>query len=83
LVTNLNESVSTDDVLETYRLRWQVEIYFKRLKSIMDFGELPKRKENSIISWLNGKMMIALLIEIIIAKASFFPEEQNESECLA
>ncbi|MBR2700352.1 MAG: hypothetical protein IKE76_17365, partial [Clostridia bacterium] len=26
-----------------YRYRWQVELYFKRLKSILNYGELPKK----------------------------------------
>ena len=77
VVTNLNGSVSAKEVLETYRLRWQVEIYFKRLKSIMDFGEMPKRRPDSVIAWLNGKMMIALLVEAAIARLSFSPAEQN------
>jgi hypothetical protein len=83
VATNLEESISANEVLEAYRLRWQIEIYFKRLKTIMNFGELPKRKHDSIIAWLNGKMMIALLIETIIAKASLFPKEHGESKCLA
>jgi IS4 transposase len=40
------EPISKDEVLATYRLRWQVENYFKRLKSILGFGELPKKKES-------------------------------------
>jgi hypothetical protein len=71
VVTNVSETVSAEEVLEAYRYRWQIEIYFKRLKSIMDFGEMPKRREKSVIAWLNGKLMIALLLEIILAKASF------------
>jgi len=42
VITNLGETVPAQDILEVYRLRWQVEICFKRLKSILDFGELPK-----------------------------------------
>jgi len=75
VVTNLDDSVSAEEVLDAYRLRWQVEIYFKRLKSILGFGELPKRREGSVIAWLNGKLMIALLIEIVISKVSFPPQE--------
>ena len=75
VVTNLDDGISAGEVLEAYRLRWQVEIYFKRLKSILDFGELPKRREGSVIAWLNGKLMISLLIEIVISKASFPPQE--------
>jgi hypothetical protein len=73
LVTNLPERIPSEQVLELYRLRWQVEIHFKRLKSILDFGELPKRREESVMAWLNGKIMIALLMEKIIGKGAFPP----------
>jgi len=76
LVTSLDDAVSTEQVLEVYRLRWQVEIYFKRLKSILDFGELPKKRPENSLAWLNGKLMVALLIESVIAK-SFSPDEQR------
>lgn len=75
VVTNLSDDIPAEDVLEAYRLRWQVEIYFKRLKSILDFGELPKRRPDSVITWLNGKLMVALLIEILLSKAAFSPQE--------
>lgn len=78
LVTSLPDSVTAEQVLETYRLRWQVEILFKRMKSILNFGEVPKRRRESVITWLNGKLMLALLIEKIIA-TSFSPDEQIAS----
>ena len=73
LITSLPDEISAQQVLALYRLRWQVEIYFKRLKSIMDFGELPKRRSESVMAWLNGKMMIALLIEKIMSQSVFSP----------
>jgi transposase len=72
-VTSLPHSVSADEVLETCRLSWQVEIHFKRLKSIPGFGDLPKKNPAASEAWLNGKIMVALLIEAFIAKASFSP----------
>jgi len=77
VVTNVNESVTAEEILEAYRLRWQIEIYFKRLKSILDFGEMPKRRPESVIAWLNGKLMLALLTENLIARASFSPQEDD------
>ncbi len=77
LVTNIGNDVSAKEILDAYRFRWQIEIYFKRLKSILNFGELPKRRVNSAIAWLNGKLMIALLIELVIARASFSPDRQS------
>ena len=75
LVTSLDDTISAQQVLCAYQLRWQVEIYFKRLKSILDFGELPKKRPENSLAWLNGKLMVALLIESVIAK-SFSPDEQ-------
>jgi len=77
LITNLSDDISADQILQAYRFRWQIEIYFKRLKSIMDFGELPKRRPESVMAWLNGKLMIAILIEIIIGKTSFSPSGES------
>jgi hypothetical protein len=79
VVTNVESTAaSSKEILDAYRFRWQVEIYFKRLKSILNFGELPKRNATSSLAWLNGKLMIALLIEIVIAKASFSPQENEK-----
>jgi hypothetical protein len=83
LITSLPDEISAHQVLELYRLRWQVEIYFKRLKSIMDFGELPKRRPESVMAWLNGKMMIALLIERILSQSVFPPKGECQAEYLA
>jgi hypothetical protein len=76
VATTLPDSISCGEVLETYRYRWQVENYFKRLKSIMDFGELPKKTEASSLSWLKGKFMIALLMEIFISGCFISPSGQ-------
>jgi len=76
VVTSLDDTVSAEQILFAYRLRWQIEMYFKRLKSILDFGELPKKRPENSLSWLNGKLMVALLIESVIAK-SFSPDEEQ------
>ncbi len=48
-------------VLECYRLRWQIELTFKRLKSIVRLGHLPKQNDQSSRAWLYGKLFVALL----------------------
>jgi hypothetical protein len=73
VITALPDSVSADEVISLYQLRWQVEIYFKRLKSIMDFGNVPLRREDSIMTWLTGKLLVSLLIEQMIAEVPFPP----------
>jgi hypothetical protein len=71
--TSLPHSVSADEAFETCRWRRRVEIHFKRLKSIPDFGEPPKKNSAALEARLNGKTMAALSIEAFIAKVSFPP----------
>lgn len=71
-----------DEILDLYRYRWQVELYFKRLKSILNYGELPKKSEKSIFAWLNGKLMVALLVESVIGSADFSPCKYDDEEYL-
>lgn len=53
-------------VLECYRVRWQVELAFKRLKSLAQMGHLPKYDERSCRAWLYGKLFVALLTQKLI-----------------
>ena len=53
--TSLREEFSAAQILHIYRLRWQVEIAFKRLKSIMQLGQLPKTDPESCRAWRMGK----------------------------
>lgn len=73
LGTSLNaEAFPAERVLELYRLRWQVELAFKRLKSIMQLGQLPKTDPESCRAWLYGKMLYALLCYAIVDKGRSF-----------
>ena len=54
-------SATARQVLECYRLRWQVELTFKRLKSIAQLGHVPKHDDQSTRAWLYGKLFVALL----------------------
>jgi Transposase DDE domain len=56
-----DQAATVDQVLEGYRLRWQIELTFKRLKSIVQLGHVPKLDDQSSRSWLLGKLLIALL----------------------
>jgi hypothetical protein len=49
------------DVMEWYRVRWQIELVFKRMKTLARLGHLPKRDDRSSKSWLYGKLLVALL----------------------
>lgn len=59
--TTLSSVVDARRVLECYRLRWQIELTFKRLKSIARLGHLPNQSDQSSRAWLYGKLFVALL----------------------
>ena len=69
LWTTLPPSWSRIKVLELYRCRWQIELAFKRMKSIMGLGHLPKKDPESCRAWLHGKLFTSLLVERMIAAA--------------
>lgn len=52
---------NTGEVLEWYRARWQIELVFKRLKSLAQLGALPKHDDQSARAWLYGKLLVVLL----------------------
>jgi hypothetical protein len=54
------------EILEWYRLRWQIELVFKRFKTLAQLGHLPKHDERSSRAWLYGKLFVALLTQKLI-----------------
>jgi hypothetical protein len=70
--TTLADSFPASAVLELYRLRWQIELAFKRMKSIMGLGHLPKKDPASARAWLHGKIFVSLLVERMVEAANTF-----------
>lgn len=61
---------SATTVLNAYRIRWQVELVFKRFKQLAELGHLPKHDDESARAWLYGKLIVALLAEKLLTHAS-------------
>lgn len=57
------QDLSTSQVLELYRLRWQIEMTFKRIKGLLDLGNLPAKDPQLVQSYLYAKLLAALLLE--------------------
>ena len=55
--TTLPPETSAADVLAFYRSRWQIELSFKRMKSLLGLGHLPKKDPASARAWLHGKLL--------------------------
>ena len=68
------EVIVAERVLEIYRGRWQIELVFKRLKSILGLGHLPKHDPEGAKAWLHGKLLVAFLVEVLISAGdALFP----------
>ena len=64
LGTSLPKSgYSAEDILAVYRLRWQIELAFKRLKSLLHIDRLPTWTEPTSRSWLYAHLILALLCD--------------------
>jgi len=73
VLTSLTDpAIQGAQVLQLYRLRWQIEIAFKRLKSLIGLGHLPKYDPQSCRAWLHGKLFIALLVDLMVEEARLF-----------
>ena len=67
-----NKHFNDKEILELYRLRWQIELAIKRLKSIIQLGHIPKGDDNSCKAWLYGKLFLGLLTEKLSRIGSSF-----------
>ena len=62
LATSLPEGeFPATEVLAVYRLRWQIELAFKRLKSLLHLGKLRTKTEAGTRCWLYAHLIVALL----------------------
>jgi len=75
VVTDLSaEEISCSQVLELYRMRWQIELSFKRIKSILGFKRLRAKDDDLCQTYLLAKILGALVIDELSGQAlDFFP----------
>jgi hypothetical protein len=73
VLTNLEpEHWTAAQILELYRCRWQIELAFKRLKTLLQIGYLPKKDPDSARAWMQLKLLLALITEKLCYDARFF-----------
>ncbi len=82
LLTNVpSESLPTGRVRELYRTRWQIELFFKRMKSLLDLDEPGTRDGPTARSWILAKFILAVLL--VRAEQEIFSPRQERLERLA
>ena len=72
VLTNLPPDVSAESVLQLYRLRWQIEMKFKTLKSLFHLDSVPARNDESLRVYILAKLLVALLIDSLLDEADSF-----------
>lgn len=61
LATSLDaRTYPAEQILAMYRLRWQIELAFKRLKSLLNLDRLPARSEKGARSWIYAHLILAI-----------------------
>ena len=53
-------------VMGLYRLRWQIELLFKRLKSLLHLDTLPSREGPTAKSWILARLIAAGLAQRLV-----------------
>jgi hypothetical protein len=77
--TTPNSRLNAQRCLALYRLRWQIELLFKRWKSLCGFDRLPNYLDETILAWLYAKVLLALLMQRMAASALSPPEDSETS----
>lgn len=50
-------------------MRWQIELAFKRLKSLLRFDRLPAKDKDLARTWLNSHLLLALVLDALTQQA--------------
>ena len=79
LITSLKaRDVAADRLRELYGVRWQIELAFKRMKSILDLASLPAKYPGLARAWLYAHLLAALIIDDIRFHTDVFsPQRYN------
>jgi hypothetical protein len=78
LVTSLRPTdFATADVLALYRLRWRIELGFKRLKSLIGLKGPPATSERSARPHILAHLLVTLLLEPFVDELEDSPRLAN------
>jgi IS4 transposase len=67
IITSLGaDAFTSDDILALYRLRWRIELAFKRLKSLIGLKGPPGADARSARPYLLAHLLLILLLEPLV-----------------
>jgi len=71
-----------EQVTELYRTRWQVELGFKRLKTLSGIDALPSADPRLARTWLLAHLIVAVLTEDLTEEILDFPPSRADASVL-
>jgi hypothetical protein len=81
--TTVLHELTAVQVLELYRARWQIELEFKRSKSIRELDRLPNFLPETIHSWICAKLLLQLIATRMASPSEDFPPSELRFALLA
>jgi Transposase DDE domain len=76
--STVQHELSAAQILDLYRVRWQIELDFKRAKSIRNLDCLPNFLPETICSWICAKLILQLIAMRIASRTvAVSPESPN------
>jgi Transposase DDE domain len=57
------QRLDAERCLQAYRLRWQIELQFKRWKSLCGFDVLPNFRDDTTLAWIYAKVLLGALLD--------------------
>jgi hypothetical protein len=74
LLTSLPaDAFPPSDILTLYRFRWQIELAFKRFKSLAGLDMLPAKKPELARAWIYARLIVAIIAEQIAGQVPDSP----------
>lgn len=71
--------MTAEAILNVYRLRWQIELAFKRLKSGLGIHRLPAKDPRLARTWLTAHLILALMIDEAVTDVLDSPPCEDET----
>lgn len=65
-------------IINIYRIRWQIELFFKRIKSILEIHIIKGETENRVNCLIYSKLIALLMAQSIISYAASICEDDEE-----
>ena len=57
------ETLADNELLRVYRIRWQIELFFKRCKSIIPLDKIPARDPASVQTFVLAKLIEVAILD--------------------